>query len=308
MKKDNQESKIEKNVSTNCKEDFNNKKNNKKDLYMNLLKNTHINKFIIVFFFILAFFQLILYFNNKYYALPSNVSNILKLIIFTALAFFISSLVIKFTSKIFINFFGNELEIESILFLQKFYSFFIYLIATSIVLLKLGLSLNNLSVFLGLATTGFAFAIREVILSYIIWFILLIKKPFRIGDFIKIGDEEGKVMHIGTFYVLLDNTLDNKDDFIRIPNKVFLEKPIINFGKDKVLSNLEVYLKKIPINYKNIANNLEKEFSGYLLKVNLNSSKEGISILITFRSDYLEKNKIITTILEEIKNFDLELN
>ncbi|MEM3374232.1 MAG: mechanosensitive ion channel [Candidatus Woesearchaeota archaeon] len=290
--------------SNSIKDKFNNNINRKVD---DIIKFTNINRAIILFFVILAIFQLIIYLNNKYYYLPGNISNIIKLIIFIALAFFLSSVFIRFTSKIFIGFLSKEDNIEQILFLQKFYSFVIYLIAFSAVLIKLGFSLNNLSVILGLATTGFAFAIREVILSYIIWFMLLTKKPFRIGDYIKIGDEEGKVQHIGTFYVLLDNTPTHRDDFIRVPNRTFIEKPIINFGRENVLDKVNLYLKSIPKNFEVISKKLEKEFLNYNCKVFLNSDKDGIFMTIVFRSDYLERKDIITKILLKIKELGIEL-
>lgn len=272
-----------------------------------MIKHTNLNRAIIIFFVILAIFQLILYFDGKYYDLPQNVSKIINLIIFSALAFFISSVFVRVTTDRLINFLGENTDKEYLLFIQKIYGFIIYLITLSIVLLRLGLSLNNLSVILGLATTGFAFAIREVILSYIVWFMLLTKKPFRIDDFIKIGEEEGKVVHIGTFYVILDNTPERKEDFTRVPNKIFLEKPIINFGKEEVLDKIEIYLKSIPKNFEAISKKLEKDFSEYNAKVNLNSNKDGIFLVISFRTDYLERKKIATRILNKISEFGLEI-
>ncbi|MEM2138531.1 MAG: mechanosensitive ion channel [Candidatus Woesearchaeota archaeon] len=272
-----------------------------------IIKHTNLNRAIIIFFIILAIFKLLLYFNGIYYNLQDNFSRAIETIVFSALAFFVSSVFVRLTTDIFINFLGEDAEKESVLFMQKLYSFIIYLIAISVVLLKLGLSLNNLSVILGLATTGFAFAIREVLLSYIIWFMLLTKKPFRIGDFIKIGEEEGKVMHIGTFYVVLDNTPEIRDDFIRVPNKTFLEKPIINFGNKEVIDKVEIYLKNIPKNFEAISKKLEKDFLENSVKVNLNSSKEGIFLIVSFKSDYLERKKIITKILNKISEFGLEV-
>ncbi|MEM4397330.1 MAG: mechanosensitive ion channel, partial [Candidatus Woesearchaeota archaeon] len=249
-----------------------------------IIKYTNLNRAIIIFLVILFIFQIILFFDNKVYVLPENVSTIIKIVIFSTLAFFISSIIVRFTTDILISFLGQDVEIEFVLFIQKMYSFIIYFIAFSIVLLRLGFSINNLSVILGLATTGFAFAIREIILSYIIWFMLLTKKPFRIGDFIKIGEEEGKVMHIGTFYVILDNTPDRKDDFIRVPNKIFLEKPIINYGNGEVMDKVEIYLQKIPKNFEEIAKKIEIEFLNNNAKVNLNSNKEGIFLVISFKA------------------------
>jgi len=50
--------------------------------------------------------------------------------------------------------------------------------------------------------TGLAFAVRDVLMSFFAWMILLRKKPFRIGDYIRIGEDEGKA---------ITHLLDRKD-------------------------------------------------------------------------------------------------
>jgi small-conductance mechanosensitive channel len=55
--------------------------------------------------------------------------------------------------------------------------------------------------------------------------LLLTKRPFRISDYIKIGDNEGKVVTIGSFYVFLKPiSYHPKDSLIKVPNKFFWKK------------------------------------------------------------------------------------
>jgi small-conductance mechanosensitive channel len=137
-------------------------------------------------------------------------------------------------------------EQEERIFYSKIYGWVLFSIGAFIVLNLFGLSLNNITLFIGIIATGFAFAVREVLLSFIGWLILLRKKPFRIGDHIRIGDEHGKVVHIGTFYVILDKTTDIPDDFTRIPNRFFLEKSIEKLGKTLAHEKIQVRLAHNP--------------------------------------------------------------
>jgi len=141
--------------------------------------------------------------------------------------FFFISVVLRLSLKRVYNWFD---EPEEKIFYTKIYSWSLYSLGVFFILYDFGVSLGNLTLFVGLIATGLAFAVRDVLISYFAWLILLRKKPFRIGDYIRIGDDEGKVMHIGTFYVLIDNTDDLPEDYVRVPNKIFLEKSIHNMG------------------------------------------------------------------------------
>ena len=141
--------------------------------------------------------------------------------------FLIISVVLRLSLKRVYNWFD---EPEEKIFYAKIYSWSLYSLGVFFILYDIGVSLGNITLFVGLIATGLAFAVRDVLISYFAWLILLRKKPFRIGDYIRIGEDEGKVMHIGTFYVLLDTTDDLPEDYIRVPNKIFMEKSIHNLG------------------------------------------------------------------------------
>ncbi|MFW5708136.1 MAG: mechanosensitive ion channel family protein, partial [Bacteroidota bacterium] len=157
----------------------------------------------------------------------------------------IASLLLRLTIRRIFNFFD---EPEERIFYSKIYSWTIYGVAIFVILHHFGVSLGNITLFIGLLATGLAFAVRDVLLSFFGWMILLRKKPFRIGDYIRIGDDEGKVIHIGTFYVLLDNTPMQPEDYIRVPNRLFLEKSIANLGKTVFQESIRFQLYQMPPN------------------------------------------------------------
>ncbi len=205
--------------------------------------NKLLNKTILIFGAILILFiSLILIDSYNLISLSIAIINILKTLAVIISSYFIASVIIQFTSSWSIKFIKEE-NIETKLIIKKIYSFMIYLLATAFVLWKIGVTIQNIALISGLLATGLAFALREVLLSFFVWFILLIKKPFRIGDNIKIGEEEGNVKHIGIFYVHLDSTPESYDDFIKIPNKIFIDKAIYNYGNRKVPFKVSMTIK-----------------------------------------------------------------
>jgi small-conductance mechanosensitive channel len=211
------------------------------------LRYTVFNRIIIIFSVLCAFlYGSWLLITTRSWSVPLQVTGL----IYTAASFLAiylaATIVVRVSAKKFIQFVVNSEDVEYRLILTKMYVVGMYVVATTIVLWKIGLSAANLTIFLGFATTGLAFAVRDILTSYFVWFMLLTKRPFRIGDYIRVGDSEGRVQHIGTFYVIIDETPDTKEDHVRVPNKVFLEKPITNFGRDLVTSTIALPIEPVP--------------------------------------------------------------
>ena len=110
---------------------------------------------------------------------------------------------------------------------------------------------------------------------------MLRKKPFRIGDYIRIGESEGRVIHIGTFYVLLDKTIDIPEDFTRVPNRLFLEKSIDNLGKTTYHEELVFQLSDYPAEKNELLNDLFNNIN------NLLEIKDHTNTLIDLRNEKL---------------------
>jgi MscS family membrane protein len=177
--------------------------------------------------------------------IPEVINTNITFITLAIITFLIINIVLKLTMSRIAH---KNLEIEERIFYSKTYIWGAYALGIFFILYNLGVSISNLTILLALVASGLAFAIRDVLLAIISWLILLRKKPFRIGDYIKIGDDEGEVKHIGTFHVILDKTPETRDDFTRVPNKTFLEKSIHNYGKEFILETIKLKLKKVPSN------------------------------------------------------------
>ena len=63
--------------------------------------------------------------------------------------------------------------------------------------------LRQVGTFLGLLTAGLAIALKDLIIDFVGWLVILIKSPFKIGDRIQVGDNAGDVVDISILHFTL---------------------------------------------------------------------------------------------------------
>ncbi len=227
----------------------------------------------------LIILQLLLFLHREnFIELPTRLIAILGNISLVIAVLFFSSLLLRLTIKRIARFFD---EPEEKIFYSKIYSWTIYTIGIFYILGHFGVSPGNITIFVGLLATGLAFAVRDVLLSFFGWIILLRKKPFRIGDYIKIGEDEGTVEHIGTFFVLLDKAHEFPEGYTRVPNRLFLEKSITKLGKNKLHEHIFFLLAGIPENKSEMLSHLKDDIQQLL------TDKEFILPYIDMRNEKL---------------------
>jgi MscS family membrane protein len=169
---------------------------------------------------------------------------VVELILTLLLTLLISTVILRLTGNKVWTMFEKEMELEQRIIISKLYSISLYSIALLITFWKAGVSLGNLTLFIGLIATGFAFAIRDLLLSFFAWFIILNKKPFHMGDYIRIGEDFGLVTRIGTFFFTLE--LSSADEFLKVPNSLVLNHTIYNKGSGKFREEIRLNLVSIP--------------------------------------------------------------
>ena len=227
------------------------------------------------------------------------VIRVLDLFLITSVSLLIANVFLRLTVGRVLDLFDGETEIEQRLFLSKMYSFFIYVMAFAVILSHIGLSVENITLFLGLVATGMALAIKDILTSIFSWTILLSKKPFRIRDVIKIGDESGEVLRVGTFYVTL-KALEDDGEVIKIPSKTFLEKSIFNYGKGKSVKELKIPLEKTisSIRMKTIEDHIQSTYP--LDHVNLSSDVEKgqLNVVVKLQGQAWEIRRITSGVLD----------
>lgn len=222
-------------------------------------------------------------------AVPQTISRNISSILLVIGVLFAVSLVLRITIKRLFNLFE---EPEERIFYSKIYTWVLYGAGIFVILYHFGVSLGNITLVIGLLATGLAFAVRDVLMSFFAWMILLRKKPFRIGDYIRIGEDEGKVLHIGMFYVLLDKTVDLPEDYTRVPNRLFLEKSINNLGKNFFQEQITFQLSRLPENMKEREVELSKAITHLL------DRKDYVRVFADIR------NEKLCLVVEYLVNFE----
>ncbi|MEM6995239.1 MAG: mechanosensitive ion channel domain-containing protein [Myxococcota bacterium] len=109
------------------------------------------------------------------------------------------------------------------LMLQKFATFaqFIVYVGTGLAVVLLSFQLNDSIIALigGTVAVSIGFAIKDLVASFIAGIMIMIDRPFQVGDRVKFGGEYGDITAIGLRSVRMQ-TLD--DNTVTIPNNKFL--------------------------------------------------------------------------------------
>ncbi len=85
-----------------------------------------------------------------------------------------------------------------------------------------GIDVTALVAGLGLAGFGLAFALRDTISNVLAGVIVLMYRPFSVGDHVATAGLEGKVVTIDLRYT----TIESDDDRHLIPNSTLLSRPV----------------------------------------------------------------------------------
>ncbi|MCR4284798.1 MAG: mechanosensitive ion channel family protein [archaeon] len=133
------------------------------------------------------------------------------------------------------NLSNPKLQISNVKFFFRIIQTIIIITIISIAFLYSIGSWTGLGVFVGLLTAALGFALQKPIAGIAAWIIMIIKRPFHVGDRIKIGDVKGEVYDITLTHLYLDEIggdIDSEDysgKNIIIPNHLLFEHPIINY-------------------------------------------------------------------------------
>ncbi len=122
-------------------------------------------------------------------------------------------------------------------FAGKGAKFFVLLVAFMGCLSLFGIEMTSLAAVLG-ATVAIGLAFQGTLSNFAAGVMLLFFRPFQVGDYIKVADEDGFVSELGVFTTLM-NTLDHRR--VIIPNSNVFGNKIQNFtANDKRRVDIDV--------------------------------------------------------------------
>ncbi|MGL4252949.1 MAG: mechanosensitive ion channel family protein [Fusobacteriaceae bacterium] len=148
------------------------------------------------------------------------------------LIFVISKRIIDTVARKIVEFENRKKMDKSLIaFISSMFKVFSYAVIFMIILRVFGISETSIAAVFGAAGVGAGFAIKDVLANFSGGVIILVFKPYKIGDFIEVGDKTGEVESISIFSTEL-NTIDNKKVFV--PNGGIVMNHITNYSANKV--------------------------------------------------------------------------
>jgi small-conductance mechanosensitive channel len=99
---------------------------------------------------------------------------------------------------------------------------------TLVVLLALsiaGVNVGSALAALGIAGLALAFAVQSILENFIAGILILLRRPFRPGDQVRLGDYEGTVTDVN---LRVTNLVDYDGETVLLPNSTVFSEPIVN--------------------------------------------------------------------------------
>jgi len=147
-------------------------------------------------------------------------------IIVLAIGLFLTHWIMKFLTRK-----DSFTKIEPTLkgFLQNLLKLVLYIITILTAANVMGIPLTSFVTILASAGVAASLAMQGALSNFVGGITILLLKPFKAMDYIKIGDTEGTVQSIGLFYTEL-TTPDNRH--ISLPNSSLTNTAIVNFTRE----------------------------------------------------------------------------
>lgn len=137
----------------------------------------------------------------------------------------------KIASKLLVRFFpkgGKYHPFDPTVrqFLLHFSKVVLYAVVAVCVVGTLGVEMSSVITVLASAGVAVSLALQGSLANFASGLMILIFKPYKMGDFIESGDKKGTVIDVGIFYTVI-RAIDNSE--LHIPNSVMTGSTVTNF-------------------------------------------------------------------------------
>ena len=132
---------------------------------------------------------------------------------------------IKFSPKL------DKLDAGLRSFIASFANIALYIMLVITLASVLGIPATSFITILASCGVAIGLALQGALSNFAGGLMLLLFKPFKVGDFVRVSEEEGKVLEISVVYTVI-LTSDNKR--ITIPNGTLTNEVIINYSAEEL--------------------------------------------------------------------------
>lgn len=172
----------------------------------------------------------------------------LRTIIVVIITFAIFSFIISFVKKNLLKRAKTKRQISNVEIFSKVLNYFVLLLLILFAIFSYAGSWTGLGLTVGLLSAALGWALQKPITGIAAWIMVIVRRPFEIGDRIIIGDVKGDVSTITLTHIYIKEIggivsgEESSGRVIMVPNSILFEQNIINYTKkdDFVLDQVAV--------------------------------------------------------------------
>lgn len=134
---------------------------------------------------------------------------------------------------------GDEYKVEDVNRLFFIWRYVFMFTIAGIIVFLFSDTFEVLGVSLGLIITFMGWGIRGPVLNLVAWLLIILKRPYRVGDRVSLNGIVGDVEHISITHTLMEQvggSVDGEDKSgrsVMIPNQYLFRWPVINYTRDE---------------------------------------------------------------------------
>jgi len=153
--------------------------------------------------------------------------------------YFVGSWAIRMVVKVMRNIFiKREIDVTLKKFLLDVISWTLRILLFVVVISQLGVQTSSLVALIGAAGLAVGLALQGSLANFAGGVLIMLFKPFKVGDFIKAQGEDGIIKEIGIFYTKM-TTVNNQ--LVILPNGKLSNDNIVNFTAEGKRRNVMIF-------------------------------------------------------------------
>ena len=112
-----------------------------------------------------------------------------------------------------------------------------FVLAAALSISAMGIDLSSLALIAGALSVGIGFGLQNVVSNFVSSLVLLVERPVKVGDWVKIGAEAGRVTKINVRSTELET---RKRETVIIPNSELISTQVLNWSHSDFVGRIEV--------------------------------------------------------------------